>query len=185
MENQRKGRMSESGETPKDAKARAKAEKAYQKASRPWYKKKRFISLGVIALIGIGSALSGGGGSDTSSSSSTNQSSTETEAEAPAVEVTAQQLLSELENNALSAKNNWKDKRIKLTGTLYNIDASGDYFSLRGDDEYSFINVQVYIDDSLVDTVSAFKKGQEVTVTGVVSDVGEVLGYSVKAQSIP
>ena len=175
--------MSESGETPKDAKARAKAEKAYQKASRPWFKKKRFIALGVIALIGIGSAMSGGGGS--TSSTSTNQSSSEAEAETPAVEVTAQQLLSELENNALSAKNTWKDKRVILTGTLDNIDASGDYFSLRGDNEYSFINVQVYIDDSLVDTVSAFKKGQEVTVTGVISDVGEVLGYSVKAQSIP
>ena len=183
MKNQRKGTMSETGETPKDAKARAKAEKAYKKASRPWFKKKRFISLGVIAIIAIANSMSGGG--DGGSSSSTNQSSTEAEAEAPAVEVTAQQLLSELEDNALSAKNNWEDKRIKLTGTLYNIDASGDYFSLRGDNEYSFINVQVYIDDSLVDAVSAFKKGQEVTVTGVVSDVGEVLGYSVKAQSIP
>ena len=175
--------MSETGETPKDAKARAKAEKAYKKASRPWFKKKRFISLGAIAIIAIATSMSGGG--DGGSSSSTNQSSTESEAEAPAIEVTAQQLLSELEDNALSAKNSWEDKRIKLTGTLYNIDASGDYFSLRGDNEYSFINVQVYIDDSLVDTVSAFKKGQEVTVTGVVSDVGEVLGYSVKAQSIP
>ena len=175
--------MSESGETPKDAKARAKAEKAYQKASRPWFKKKRFISLGVIVLLGIGSAMSGGGGSSTNTS--TNQSSSEAEAETPAVEVTAEQLLTELENNALSAKNTWKDKRVILTGTLDNIDASGDYFSLRGNNEYSFINVQVYIDDSLVDTVSAFKKGQEVTVTGVISDVGEILGYSVKAQSIP
>lgn len=174
--------MSESGESQKDAKARAKADKAYAKASRPWFKKKRFLTLGAIALIAIVNSVGGGdGGSNTTN----NQTSTEAEAEAPAIEVTAEQLLTELENNALSAKNTWEDKKVKLTGTLYNIDASGDYFSLRGDNEYSFINVQVYIDDSLVDTVSAFKKGQEVTVTGVISDVGEVLGYSVKAQSIP
>ena len=174
--------MSETGETPKDAKAKAKAEKAYKKASRPWFKKKRFWTLGIIAVFAIGSALSGGGGS---SDTTTNQGSTEVEAEAPAIEVTAEQLLSELEANALSAKNTWNDKRVKITGTLYNIDASGDYFSLRGNNEFSFINVQVYIDDSFVETVSAFKKGQTVTVTGVVSDVGEILGYSVKAQSIP
>lgn len=183
VRNQRKGNMSDSGESQKEAKARAKADKAYAKASRPWFKKKRFWMLGAIALMAIGSSMSGGG--DGSSSTSSSQSSTEAEAEDPAVEVTAEQLLTELEDNALSAKNNWEDKRVKLTGTLYNIDASGDYFSLRGDNEYSFINIQVYIDDSLVDTVSSFKKGQEVTVTGVISDVGEVLGYTVRAQSIP
>jgi hypothetical protein len=37
----------------------------------------------------------------------------------------------------------------------------------------------------LVATVSAFKKGQMVTVTGTVTDVGEILGYSIEAISIP
>jgi|DEB19_MinimDraft_3_1074340.scaffolds.fasta_scaffold125074_1 hypothetical protein len=174
--------MSENGETPKDAKARAKAEKAYNKASRPWFKKKRFWLLGIIVVAAIASSSGGGGGS--SSSESSNNSS-ESQAEVPAVEVTAEQLLSELEDNALSAKNTWKDKKVVITGTLDNIDASGDYFSLRGNNEFSLINVQVFIDDSFVDTVSAFKKGQTVKVTGVVSDVGELLGYSVKAISIP
>lgn len=56
----------------KSAKAQAKAEKAYAKASRPFYKKKRFILLAVIALIVIIviAANSGGGGSSSSSSSS-------------------------------------------------------------------------------------------------------------------
>ena len=44
--------------------ADAKAEKAYAKASRPWYKKKRFIiPIALIVLAGIGSAV--GGGTDT------------------------------------------------------------------------------------------------------------------------
>jgi hypothetical protein len=56
---------------PKSAKAQAKAEKAYAKASRPWYKKKRFWLLAIIVLIVIIVIIStsGGGGSSSSSSS--------------------------------------------------------------------------------------------------------------------
>lgn len=50
---------------PRDAKAEAKAAKAYAKAQRPWYKKKRWIfSLGFILLIVAVSAGSSGGGGD-------------------------------------------------------------------------------------------------------------------------
>jgi hypothetical protein len=174
--------MSEVNGTPKDGKAQAKADKAYKKASRKWFMKKRFWLLGIIAIAAISSALGGGGGSSSSSSS---ESSNEVTATTPAVKVTAEQLLTELEGNALAAKNTWDDKRVTITGTLDNIDASGDYFSLRGNNEYSFINVQVYIDDSFVDAVSAFQKGQTVTVTGTITGVGEILGYSVDAESIP
>jgi hypothetical protein len=174
--------MSEAGDSPKEAKARAKADKAFQKASRPWFKKKRFWALGIILIFAVSQALSGGGGS---SDTSSDQATSQTETEVAPIAVTAEQLLSELESNALAAKNSWKDKRVTITGTLGTIDASGDYFSLRGDNEFAFINVQVFIDDSFIDTVSAFNKGQTVKVTGVISDVGEILGYSVKAQSIP
>lgn len=51
--------------SPKDAKAQAKAEKAYRKATRPWFKKKRFILLAAILLIVIIAVASGGGGSKT------------------------------------------------------------------------------------------------------------------------
>jgi hypothetical protein len=53
---------------PKSAKAQAKAEKAYRKASRPFYKKKRFILLAVIALIVIIVVASNSGGDGDSSS---------------------------------------------------------------------------------------------------------------------
>ena len=178
--------MSEVSDSAKDAKAQAKAAKAYAKASRPWFKKKRFWILGILIIAVISSVLSGGGtSSNQSSSNNSSNVSAEVTSEEPAIKVTAEQLLSELDANALSAKNSWKDKRVTVTGVLDNIDASGDYFSLRGDNEFSFINVQVYIDDSFVDTVSAFKKGQTVTVTGTISNVGEIMGYSVKAESIP
>lgn len=51
-------------ESAKDAKARAKGEKAYAKASRPWYKKKRFIIPGVFLVIIIAVSAAGTGGDD-------------------------------------------------------------------------------------------------------------------------
>jgi hypothetical protein len=177
--------MSETNDSPKDAKAQAKADKAYAKASRPWFKKKRIWILGFILIAAISSSLGGGSDSSSSSSSSSSSETANVETQEPATKVTADQLLSELESNALAAKNNWEDKRVTITGTLSNIDASGDYFTLRGNNEFSFINVQVYIDESFVDAVSAFNNGQKVTVTGKISGVGEILGYSVDAESIP
>jgi len=51
-------------EDKRDAKARAKADKAYKKASRPWYKKKRFIfTLALVAIVVIIVASNSGGGS--------------------------------------------------------------------------------------------------------------------------
>lgn len=47
-----------------DAKAQAKAAAAYAKAQRPWYKKKRWIGLIAIVVIGIAAAAGGGGGDD-------------------------------------------------------------------------------------------------------------------------
>lgn len=48
-------------QSTKEGKARAKAEKAYAKASRPWYKKPLFVILGIVALAMFGGALSGDG----------------------------------------------------------------------------------------------------------------------------
>jgi len=49
----------------REAKAQAKAAKAYAKATRPWFKKKRFmVPALVVLLIVVISATSGGGGDD-------------------------------------------------------------------------------------------------------------------------
>lgn len=54
--------------TPQDARARAKAEKAYRKAMRPWFKKKRFvIPLILVALIALSMAFGGGQAANTTS----------------------------------------------------------------------------------------------------------------------
>lgn len=62
----------------RDAKAEAKAAKAYAKAQRPWYKKKRWIiSLGLLLIIVAASAGSGGGGSDDKSDSGGDKSASD------------------------------------------------------------------------------------------------------------
>lgn len=60
--------------TTRDAKAQAKAEKAYRKAQRPFYKKKRFIIPVLLVLLIIVIAVASGGG-DSSNTSSTGGSS--------------------------------------------------------------------------------------------------------------
>lgn len=108
----------------------------------------------------------------------------EAPAEEPAMVVTAKQMLDDLEANALAASNKYKGKRVTVTGKLDNIDASGNYFSLKGS-EYSFItNITVDIDESFHDIVSGFTTGQDVTVTGIVTDVGEIMGYEIDPESI-
>lgn len=55
---------------PRDARAQASAEKAYRKAQRPWYKKKRFILtaaiLVVIVIIAVATSVGGRGTTTTS-----------------------------------------------------------------------------------------------------------------------
>ena len=130
-----------SDNSAKDAKAKAKADKAYSKAVRPMYKKKRFWALGVI-VIAIAAQAAGGEGSGTSETKS-ETTSNEVAATEPAIQVTAKQLVDELENNALAAKNKYDGKKVVVTGKLSNIDASGDYFSLEGKD-FTFTNIQIF-----------------------------------------
>lgn len=109
----------------------------------------------------------------------------EAPADEPAMAVTAQAMLDDLEANALAASAKYMDTRVTVTGKLDNIDASGNYFSLTGTDEFTFItDITVDIDESHHETVSGFTMGQDVTVTGTVTGVGEIMGYSIDPETI-
>jgi hypothetical protein len=54
---------------PRDAKAELAAAKAYAKAERPWYKKKRYIGGGLLAFLVIASIAGSGSSTDTTSKS--------------------------------------------------------------------------------------------------------------------
>lgn len=186
------------GEEPlparRDARAARKADKAYAKATRPWYRKKRFWLLGLLAVLVV-AALATSGGQDAADSPSAAQSATAQQESAPEstasqaptekpVTVTADKLIKDLEANALKASSTYKGKRVVLTGAVSNVDASGDYIGLRGRDDFSLTNVQVFIGDEHLGVVAGLSEGDQVTVTGQVTDVGEVMGYSIDADTI-
>ncbi|HVM18728.1 MAG TPA: DUF4352 domain-containing protein [Egibacteraceae bacterium] len=68
-------------ESPKDAKARAKAEKAYSKAVRPWYKKPLIVAPLAIVVLLVGQSLSGGGDAPVADSQSVQAPADDTQAE--------------------------------------------------------------------------------------------------------
>ena len=192
--------MPDFSQDPKAAKAAAKA---YAKASRPAYKKKRFIIPAGIAAIALFSSVSGGGSDsvETTDVAAKKPAAEAPAAEAPAapakaaaakpvpaepaIEVSAKELIAALEGNALKAKNTYDGKRVTVTGFVGSIDASGDYFAL--DPEKGaliFTGVQVTTSEKFMDQVANFTEGQPVTVTGKITNVGEVLGYSLKAETI-
>ena len=200
--------QSQPEQNPKSA---AKAAKAFAKASRPAYKKKRFIIPAAIAAIAIASSAGGGGsdGNDATPTAAEGPAAAAPAAAAPAAEapaatapaakapapapapaepaitVSAAELIDTLDANALNAKKTWDGKQVTVTGFVGSIDASGDYFSLLPEpDAMVFTGVQVYTSEKFLDQVASFSEGQAVTVTGKIDDVGEIMGYSLKAKTI-
>lgn len=75
-------------ESPKEAKARAKAEKAYAKASRPWYKKPLLAGpAALVALMVISGIASSGGGETEQPATSNAAAPADNSAAAPANDV--------------------------------------------------------------------------------------------------
>lgn len=156
----------------------------------------KWIVIAVIVLLII--AIATGGKDDSSKDSSTTgttvntsnagDSAKDNSATTPEVEpeieyttYTVQTLIDDVQSNALKATDTYKDQYIELTGILSNIDASGKYIDLKAsDDDYSFVSVQCYIkDDTQKSKVMEMSSGDTVTLKGQVTDVGEVLGYSI------
>jgi len=94
-------------------------------------------------------------------------------------------LLDVLDDNALNASNTYKGQYVELTGTLSTIDSGGKYFSLNPlDGRLTFKGVRCDITKEQQEIVATFSSKQEVTVIGTISDVGEIMGYTLKVESI-
>lgn len=99
--------------------------------------------------------------------------------------VSVDKLVEDLDNNALNASNTYKGKYVEVTGQLATIDSGGKYFSLNPmNDSFTMTNVRCDITQEQVGTVSKFTQKQKVIVTGTITDVGEIMGYSLKVESI-
>lgn len=138
--------------------------------------------LAVLILIGI---LANAGGDDSSSQSASGSAAASSAPAEPAIEVTAETMLADLEANALKAETTYKDKTVRVTGEISNIDAQGRYFSVKGDSgTFRMISVMANITPEQKAEVAEFSMGEDVDFTGKVTGVGEVMGYSIKVSEI-
>lgn len=143
--------------------------------------------IGLIFVLGVIGALSG---DSDKSSSSTNTTQVEQKAdkkEAPKKEYTAVDvgtMKADLDNNAAAAQKKYKGKNLKITGRLGSIDSDGDYISvLDANDQFAVFGVHCSInkkDKAQEDYVLSLKKDQMVTAYGTITDVGELMGFTMK-----
>lgn len=158
------------------------------KNAKPIYKRVWFWVLALILVLGIAGAAGGSGGSSTDSGSTASDTQTEAaeEEKIEYEEVTTDELSDALEANAVNASDTYKGNYYAVTGRLSNIDASGKYISLVDiNDEWSINVIQCYIkNDEQLEKVKSMTTEDTVTVRGKITDVGELMGYSMDIDSI-
>lgn len=167
-------------EIPADAKICPQCRKKVKGGKLKW------VIIALIVIIGVGGAA--GGNSNSGSSSPKSNSSSSTKEAEKTIEYTpasVNDMITELNDNALSASDKYKGQYLEITGKLSNIDSSGKYINLTPDDQFAIIGVQCYIkNDEQKSKVASMKTGDTVTLKGKCKDVGEVLGYSLDIDEI-
>jgi len=99
---------------------------------------------------------------------------------------TVAEMIKDLEENAFNAEEKYMDQYVQISGRLDNIDSDGKYISIYpANDKYAFIGVQCNIKtEEQKEKLKTLKTGNKVTVTGKITSVGEILGYSLDISSI-
>ena len=96
------------------------------------------------------------------------------------------ELMDDLNTNAMNASDKYKDQYVELTGKLNVIDSNGKYISLvSSDDEFAITGVQCYFQsDEQKSAVKSAAIGDTLVVKGKITDVGEVMGYSLNMDEV-
>ena len=126
------------------------------------------------------------------SDNKTNSSSTVAEAEIEYQTISLETLFSDLESNALKAQENYKDKYVEFSGILSTIDSDGSYVCIKavpdGDytSEFWLDEIQCYVkgNEDVLNFIKEHSKGDNVTIQGQITEVGELLGYSLNIDTI-
>ena len=171
------------------------------KNKKPIYKKWWFYALVVVILLGVIGGSGGNGDStpaakteskSTSAEAATKSTSTPTPAPTPTpityAHYDVKELFDALKANAMKAQSTFKDQYVELEGYLGVIDSDGKYIGLGAEPDnydYLFDDVQCYLKtDEQKSVVMELGTGDHILVRGKSSDVGEILGYSLKIDSI-
>ena len=156
------------------------------KNKKPIYKRWWFILLVILFVLSI---IGGLGGADTDTPTDTPSKVEEKEPEIEYTEYTVEKLMNDLDKNAAKAKDRYVDKYVELSGRLSYIDIDGKYFSIRPEKETTISMLHVNCDLRKKDKESLkrlkeLEVGDNVTVRGKITDIGDILGYDLKVDSI-
>lgn len=153
------------------------------KNKKPIYKK--WWVWAIVAIVFI-SAISSGGGGDKETSATTASSTVKEEVVIEYTDCHVNDLMADLNANALKAKETYNEQNVSVTGRLSNIDSSGKYINiLPTDDAWAFTGVQCYIkNDEQRAAIMEMSIDDIIVVKGKITDVGEFLGYSMTIDSL-
>lgn len=90
-------------------------------------------------------------------------------------------LFSDLDNNAASASDKYKNNYYAVNGILGTIDSDGSYIYLESDNnDYMFESITCSIkNEEQLKTIKKLSKGDRIIVKGKITSVGEFLGYRI------
>lgn len=163
----------------------AKLPKAFgTKAIKPFYKKTWFT---VIAAIVVFLAIISSFGNKKQTGNNSPATTQTAKKQKQYAEADINVLIKQVKENAAAANKNYKGKNVKIVnGTISNIESGASYIVLQGTDRYSLINVQCFTHGkkALKDVIVKLKNKQDVTVYGTITDVGEIMGYSLDLDKI-
>lgn len=145
------------------------------------------IAVVVIIVIAIaGSAMSGGEKTNTGVSTDGANSTSAAQQEITYTAYSVSELMNDLNTNAMNASDKYKGQYVELTGRLSTIDSDGNYISLLPeDDQFAIIGVSCYFQsDEQRAAVKDATVGDTLVVKGKITDVGEVLGYSLNIDEV-
>lgn len=161
------------------------------KNKKPIYKRWWFYVLVLLVVVIIA-----GGSSKTPTSSDGKETtaqtdSAKTKATAEPISYThydVVELFSALKENALKAKDTYNKQYVEIEGYLKNIDSDGKYISVGASDknlDFMFDTVHCTIkSDEQKNQIMELKTDDPIVVRGIITDVGEVLGYYLDIDSI-
>lgn len=112
-------------------------------------------------------------------SEETSQTQTQTEEQIEYTKYDVSELVDDLNNNPLAAKEKYEKKYVELTGKLGTIDSKGKYISIYPDnDDFALTSIMCYVKtDEQKSLIATLSKGDKIIVKGKIKDVGEILGY--------
>lgn len=169
------------------------------KNKKPFYKAVWFWVLIVLifALIGSCSVSDNDGGESKNNEKTSITSTTKPEkatvpttapTEAPIVyeSVSVNDMMEALEGNALKAKDTYDDKYLEISGKLSIIDSNGAYISVfPTNNDFAIVGVQCFVkNEQQKEDIMNLTVGDNVVIKGKITDVGEVLGYSMDIEEI-